>query len=199
MNLQDYKLVFASVALIGVLLIATPALGAVIRLPNGDQFSELYLLGPGHMAENYPFSIATGQNYSIYLGVGNHLGSSAYYVLYVKLGNQTDPLPNATLKTPSSLQPLHEYRFSIQDNANWESLFIFSVSSASISGNNSQINTLQINGNTFNVDKPAMWDSNRTIFKYQFLFELWIYSSQNNGILYNDRFLNLNLNLTKTM
>jgi uncharacterized membrane protein len=199
MNLQDYKLVFVSVGLIGVLLIATPSLGAIIHLPNGDQFSELYLLGPGHIAENYPFSIATGKNYSIYLGVGNHIGSSAYYVLYVKLGNQTDPLPNATLKNPSSLQPLYEYRFSIQDNTNWESLLIFSVPSASISGNNSQINTLQINGNTFNPDKPAMWDSNRTIFKYQLLFELWIYSSQNNGILYNDRFLNLNLNLTKTM
>jgi uncharacterized membrane protein len=198
MKLQDYKLVFASVGLIGVLLIATPALGAVIRLPSGDQFSELYLLGPGHMAEKYPFNIEDGQNYSIYVGVGNHLGSSAYYVLYVKLGNQTDPLPNATLGTPSSLQPLYEYRFSIQDNTNWESNLNFSVSNASISGNNSQINTLQINNITFNVVKPAIWDSNSVAFKYQLLFELWIYSLQTGSVEFNNRYVNLQINLKQT-
>ena len=54
--------------LIGVLLIATPALsGAIPSLPGGAQFSELYLLGPDHMAENYPFNIAVGQNYSVYV------------------------------------------------------------------------------------------------------------------------------------
>ena len=104
-------------------------------------------------------------------------------------------LPNVTLGTPSSLQPLYEYRFSIQDSMNWESLLTFSVSNASISGNNSQINTLQINGVAFNVDKPAMWDSNSTTFKYQLLFELWIYNSSSSAILYNNRYVNLQLNL----
>jgi uncharacterized membrane protein len=199
MKLEGYKLVFVAVGLIGVLLIASPALAGVIRLLGGEQFSELYLLGPNNMAENYPFNIAVGQNYSVYVGVGNQLGSSAYYVLYVKLGNQTDQMPNATLGTPSSLQPLYEYRFSIQHSMNWESLLNFSVSSASISGNNSQINTLQINGVAFNVDKPAMWDSNSTTFKYQLLFELWLYNSQSDAISFNDRFVDLQLNLTRTM
>jgi uncharacterized membrane protein len=151
------------------------------------------------MAANYPFNIAVGQNYSVYIGVGNHLGSSVYYVLYVKFGNETDLLPNATLGTPSILQPLIEYRFSIQDSVNWESLLNFSVANASISGYNSQINTLQINGDAFNVDKPAMWDSNSTTFKYQLLFELWIYNSSSSAISFNDRFVDLQLNLTRTM
>lgn len=81
---------------------------------------------------------------------------------------------------------------------NWESLLTFSVSSASISGNNSQINTLQINGVAFNVDKPAMWDSNSTTFGYHLLFELWIYNSSSSAISYNDRFVDLQLNLTRT-
>ena len=198
MKLGDYKLVFVAVGLIGVLLIATPALsGAIPGLPGGEQFSELYLLGPDHMAENYPSNIVAGQNYSAYVGVGNQLGSSAYYVLYVKLGNETDQMPNATLGTPSILQPLIEYRFSIQDSTNWESLLTFSVSNASISGNNSQINTLQINGVAFNVDKPAMWDSNSTTFKYQLLFELWIYNVQTGSVEFNNRYVNLQLNLTQ--
>ena len=199
MKREGYRLVFVTVGLIGVLLIATPALsGAIPHLPGGAQFSELYLLGPNNTAENYPFNIAVGQNYSVYVGVGNQLGSSAYYVLYVKLGNETDPLPNNTLGTPSSLQPLYEYKFSIQNGMNWESPLNFSVSNASISGNDSQINTLQLNGVAFNVDKPAMWDSNSTTFKYQLLFELWLYNRQSDAILYNDRFVDLQLNLTTT-
>ncbi len=199
MKLEGYKLVFVAVGLIGVLLIASPALaGAIPSLPGGEQFSELYLLGPDNMAENYPSNVAVGQNYSVYVGVGNNLGSSAYYVLYVKLGNATDQMPNETLGTPSILQPLYEYRFSIQDSVNWESRLNFSVSYASISGNNSQINTLQINGVAFNVDKPAMWNSNSTTFKYQLLFELWIYDSHSGNVVFNNRFVDLQLNLTET-
>ena len=198
MKLEGYKLVFVAVGLIGVLLIASPALGGVIRLPGGEQFSELYLLGPDHMAENYPFNIAVGQNYSVYVDVGNHLGSSAYYVLYVKFGNQTDQMPNATLETPSILQPLYEYRFSIQDSMNWESLLNFSVSNAAIQGNNSQINTLQINDVAFNADKHAMWNSNSATFTYQLFFELWIYNVQTGSVEFNNRFVNLQLNLTRT-
>jgi hypothetical protein len=198
MKLEGYKLIFVAVGLIGVLLIATPPLIDAIRLPGGEQFSELYLLGPDHMAANYPFNIAVGQNYSVYVGVGNQLGSSAYYVLYVKFSNQTDQMPNATLGTPSSLQPLYEYRFSIQDSMNWESLLNFSVSNASISGNNSQINTLQINGVAFNVDKPAMWNSNSTTFTYQIVFELWLYNATSNSVQFNSRFVGLHLNLTQT-
>ena len=107
-------------ALIGSLLIASPAIAGAIQLPEGEQFSELYLLGPEQMAQNYPSNIAVGQNYSVYVNVGNHLGSSAYYVLYVKLGNATDQLPNITLQTPSPLQPLYEYRFSIKDSDIWQ-------------------------------------------------------------------------------
>jgi uncharacterized membrane protein len=198
MKLEDYKLVFVAVGLIGVLLIASPAIAGAIRLPGGEQFSELYLLGPDHMAENYPYNIAVGQNYSVYVDVANQLGSSAYYVLYVKLGNATDQLPNADLGAPSILQPLYEYRFSIQDGVNWESPVNFSVSSASISGINSQINTLQINNVPFNVDKSAMWDSNSTTFRYQLLFELWIYNLPTESVEFNNRYVNLQLNLTQT-
>jgi uncharacterized membrane protein len=198
MKLASYKLVFVAVGLIGVLLIATPALADFIRLPGGEKFSELYLLGPNQMVENYPFNIVAGQNYSIYVGVGNQLGSSAYYVLYVKLGNQTDLLPNDTLGTASSLQPLYEYRLSLQNGANWESLLNFSVSSASITENNSQIDILQINGVAFNVDKAAVWDSNTATFTYRLLFELWIYDAQTGSVEFNNRFVNLELNLTRT-
>jgi uncharacterized membrane protein len=198
MKLGDYKLIFVAVGLIGVLLIASPAIAGAIRLPGGEQFSELYLLGPNQMAQNYPYNIAVGQNYSVYVNVANQLGSSAYYVLYVKFGNATDQLPNNTLGTPSPLQPLYEYRFSIPDGMNWQSLLDFSVSNATIQGNNSQINTLQVNDVTFSVDKPALWNSNSTTFTYRLFFELWLYNTQTESSDFNNRFVTLQLNLTQT-
>jgi uncharacterized membrane protein len=196
MKLEGYKLVFVAIGFIGILLIASPTLADLIHAPTEEKYSELYLLGSEKSAANYPFNIAVAQNNSIYVGVRNHLGSSGYYVLYVKFGNETDLLP--TREKPSSLSPLYEYRVSIQDNLNWESSLTFSVSSASISGNKAQINTLQINGVAFNVDKHVMWDSNSTTFKYQLFFELWLYNSSSKTVLYNDRFVNLQLNLTSS-
>ena len=198
MKLADYKLIFIAAALIGSLLIASPAIAGAIRLPEGEQFSELYLLGPGQMAENYPYNIEVGQTYSVYVNVANHLGSSAYYVIYVKLGNQTDQLPNATRGTPSPLQPLYEYRFSIPDSKNWSSLLTFSASNATFQTTNSQINTLQINDATLNLNKPAIWNSNSTTYTYRLFFELWLHNTQTESVEFNNRYVNLQLNLTKT-
>ena len=198
MKLEEYKLLFSAVVLIGVLLIATPALVEVIHLPGGEQFSELYLLNSNGMAENYPYNIVVGQNYSVIVGVDNHLGSSAYYVLYVKFGNQTDQLPDSTSETPSPVAPLYEYRFFVQDGGTWESPLTFSVTDAYVLGNQSMIKTLTVNDLAFSVDKPAAWDANSTAFSYQLFLELWIYNVQNSSIQFNSRFVDLHLNLTQT-
>jgi hypothetical protein len=198
MKLESYKFIFVAVGLIGVLLIASPAIAGAIHLPGGDAFSELYLLGPGQMAENYPSNIAVGANYSVYVNVGNHLGSSVYYVVYVKLANATDQLPNTSLGTPSPLLPLYEYRFSLPDGASQQSLVSFSVSSGAIQGSNSQISTLQINSQAFNVEKSAVWNSNSSKFAYQLFFELWLYNETTGSLEFNDRYVSLQLNLTRT-
>ena len=197
MKLNDYKLIFVSVGLIGVLLIATPALAEAVRLPGSEQFSQLYLLGPNQMAENYPFNIEASQNYSIYVGVANQMGFSVYGMVYVEFMNQTDQLPNAATGVPCSLQPLYEYLFAVQNGESWESPLTFSVSDASFSGNQSFIKTLTLNDYVFNVNKPSLWDSNTTMFSYKLLFELWIYDTQSGTISFNNRFVDLQLNLTQ--
>jgi hypothetical protein len=190
-----YKIAFVSIGLIGILLLASPALVSFFPISADDQFSELYLLGPNKMAENYPSNIAFGQSYSVYAAVGNHLGSSGHYLLYVKLGNSTDQLPNDNLQVPSQLEPLWECMFSIQNGESWQSLLTFSVSNATASGKNSQINTFQINGFTFNVDKPALRDSDADRFAYCLIFELWRYNESSNSVQFDGRSVNLALNL----
>ena len=63
LKIEDYKAVFAAVGLIGILILASPTLGLVVYLPGGEKFSELWVLGPGHTAEDYPFNVTAGVNY----------------------------------------------------------------------------------------------------------------------------------------
>jgi uncharacterized membrane protein len=198
MKLKDYKLIFIAVALVGVLLIASYAIAGAIRAPPGEKFSELYLLGPEQMAQNYPSNIAVGENYSVYVDVGNHLGSSADYVIYVKLANATDQLPNTTLGTPSPVAPLYEYRFSIQDSTIWQRLLSFKVTDATTTPTNAQINTLQVNDQILNIDKSTVWKSNSSKFQYTLFFELWLFNEQTGSLEFNDRYVSLQLNLTRT-
>ena len=88
-SLADCKNVFLTVGLLGVLVFSLPGALVLVHLPGGERFSELWLLGPGHMAEGYPFDVGENASYLVYLGVRNDLGSAAYYVVYVKFGNRT--------------------------------------------------------------------------------------------------------------
>jgi len=196
LRLEDCKVVFASVGLIGVLLFASPMLGLVLRLPGGERFSELWVLGPGHIAEDYPFNVGADVNYLVYVGVGNHMGCSAYYVVYVKFRNQTESLPNATVGTPSPLPPLFEFRVFVEDGRSWEAPLRFSFSNVSFSENRSFVGSLMMNGVTFNVDKSASWDSENNGYYYQLFMELWIYNVEFQAFEFHNRFVWLWLNMT---
>ena len=196
LKLEDYRTVFASMGLIAVLLFASPTLGLVLRLPGGEKFSELWVLGPGHMAEDYPFNVGAGGEYLVYVGVGNHMGSSAYYVVYVKFRNQSEALPNATAGTPSPLPPLFEYRLFVEDGKSWEAPLRFSFSDVSFSENRSFVGSLMMNGVTFNVDKSASWDVENNGYYYQLFMELWIYNVEFQAFEFHNRFVGLWLNMT---
>jgi uncharacterized membrane protein len=197
MKLNDYKLIFIAIGLIGVLLIASPALADLLHFPSGEQFSELYLLGPNQMAANIPFNIAAGQNYSVYLGVGNHLGASAYYVCYVKLRNQTDPSPNDITQTASSLAPLYEYRTFVQNGVNWTVPLTFSLSGVSISNNQSMLGSITINNAQFDIGKIAQLDQKNNGYYYQLFIELWAFNPSDT-LQYQNRYVYFWMNVTST-
>jgi uncharacterized membrane protein len=188
--------VFAAVGLIGILLISSPALAELIHLPGGEQFSELYLLGPEKMAKNLPFNVVADQKYTVYLGVGNHLGESSYYVCYVKLRNQLEPLPNETAQTPSSIAPLYEYRPLIQNEANWTVPLIFSLSGISTYNNQTLLQSLTINNQKFTVNKIAQFNQDNNGYYYQIFVELWALNSSSNVYEYQNRYVYFWLNAT---
>lgn len=196
MKLEDYKIVFAAVGLIGVLILASPTLGLVLHLPGGEKFSALWVLGPRHMAEDYPFNVTAGVNYLVYVGVGNHMGSSTYYVVYVKFRNETEPLPNMTTGAPSVLAPLYEYRVFLEDNSSSEFPLTFSFSNVSFSGNQSTVGSVTINGVQSSIDESVSWDAVNSGYYYELFMELWIYNVTAQVFQYHNRFVGRWLNMT---
>lgn len=197
MNLEDYRTVLAAGGLILILVASAPALSLVVPLSvGGERFSELWLLGPGHMAEDYPFGVGAGESYLVYVGVGNHMGSSVYYDVHVKFRNQSELLPNATAGTPSPLPPLYEYRVFLQDGKSWEAPLTFSFSGVSSFENRSLVESLVINDDVFSVDKLALWDGENMGYYYQLFIELWIYMVESDGFEYHNRFVGIWLNMT---
>ena len=181
------------------MLVSSPIIGSVLRLPIGEQFSELFLLDQDHNAKNYPFNLEEGKEYLVYLGVSNHMASSAYYVLKVKLGNQTDPLPNSTIAAPSTLESLYEYKFFVADKESWEAPLTFSIFDIDFVGNRSVINGIVINNVEYTVNKKSEWNTEGAGFYFKLFVELWIFNPQFDSIEFHNRFVALKLNITQTV
>jgi uncharacterized membrane protein len=197
MNLETYRTLFVVGSLILVLATAFPGLSLVFSFPKGEEtFTELWVLGSGHLAEDYPFNVGDGGEYSVYVGLGNHMGSSSFYNVRVKFRNQNEPLPNATTGIPSSLPTLYEEMVFVEDAGNWETPLNFSFSGVSFSGNHCRVKSLKINDILFDVNKSVPWDEENNGFYYQLFIELWIYQVGDNTFQFHNRFVGIWLNMT---
>jgi len=196
-KLREYRAVFIVGGLILILVASAPTFGLFLPLSReGERFSELCVLGPGHMAEDYPCDVRADLSYLVYVGVGNHMGSSMYYSVSVKFRNQSEPSPNATTGTPSPLPSLYEYRVFLEDGETWEVPVTFSFSGVSFSDNRSLVEVFKVNELAFGVDKVALWDVESDGYYYQVFIELWIYKAESDRFQYHNRFVYLLLNMT---
>lgn len=203
MNLQGYKVLLLVVTAVSALLVASPALQRLLVYPQTEFFTEMWLLGPEHKAENFPFNITSNSNYNIFLGIGNHLGSCAYYSIQVKFRNQTQPAADSLDRTPSSLPPLHSITALVADKGTWEVPIAFSFAytysedpvNATLSKVN--VNNIMLNGATLDLEGfSATWDPERSGFFGNLFFELWIYSDTTGGFQYHQRYTSLWFNMT---
>jgi hypothetical protein len=195
MQLDNYRIIFVAVGLIGILLFSWPTIGLIIKPPIGEPFSELYILGPNHTFEGIPFNIKAGVNYTVYLGVGNHMGSPGYYTSTIKFSNQTEALPNSVLGTPSPLPSLFEYKSFVQVEDTWETPLTFKVKTLSLANEVSYVPTITINGIDYPVNEASMWNLNKTGYYYTLIVELWIFNSTLGVAQYQNRSVHLLLNM----
>jgi hypothetical protein len=226
MNLHEFKVVFLVVTAVSALLVASPALQRVLVYPQTEFFTELSLLGPSHAAGDYPYNIARNGNYTVFLGVANHLGSCAWYIIEVKFRNQTQSAPDSFAGTPSSLQSLYNITAFIADKESLEVpvSFVFNYSFQNVTrivytnvtvsqgpGKNDtikqradniallQVNfkSLMLNGVTLNLQSCSSdWNPHTSEFFGNLVFELWIYDGSAGGFQYHERSVDLKFNVT---
>jgi uncharacterized membrane protein len=198
-DLTQYKALFIVVTAILALLVASPALQRILVYPRTEFFTELSLQGPGHMAENYPYNITNGENYSVFLGIANQLGSSTYYQVEVKFRNETQSAPASFNRTPSNLPSLYNFNVVVADE---ESLlipvnFAFNYHFQNVA--QVDFDSLNFNGETLNLQGySSSWNPQNRVFYGNLIFELWLYNGAVGSFQYHERFVDLKFNMTSS-
>ena len=101
-------------ALAVVTVLAVSAAVYPILPTSGEAFSELGVLGPGQMIGGYPTTVAVGQQFNLFVYVGNHEGVASYYQVLVKEGNQATVVSNSTA---ADLPAVLTYPLVLGDNS----------------------------------------------------------------------------------
>ena len=79
-----------TIILVASIIIAVVSFIYVIVTPKtGEKFTELYILGPGGKAIDYPRNLIIGENATIIIGVINHEYKTINYTIEIWLINQT--------------------------------------------------------------------------------------------------------------
>ena len=196
MNLEEYRVLFLVVTLGLALVAASPVLGVIVPQGGSERFSEFWLLDAWNRTEYYPFVVGVGEVYSVFVGVGNHMGGSEYYMVYVKFRNGIQSLPDIDSSVSSSLSPLYEYRFFVGDGEVWESPVTFGFEDVVVEGDVLSVGNVTINGVSFPVGASAVWDSEKEGYFFELFFELWRYDVELDGFRFDDRFVGLWLSMT---
>jgi hypothetical protein len=201
MNLHEHRVLFMAVTGILALLVASPALSRLLVYPRTEFFTEMWLLGPNHTAEDYPFNVSSGQSYSVFLGIGNHLGYCAYYLVEVKFRNQTQPAPTSLgpieNRTASSLPSLFNITAFVADEGTWELPLTFSFDYYNETLTLLKFYNMTLNGVKFDMSNYTVaWDSKSNGFFGNLFFELWICNRATGRFQYHERFVSLWLNMT---
>lgn len=80
-----------------------------------EPFSELGILGPEMKIGDYPRELEVGEDFDLYLYLGNHMGSVEYYRVYVKLGSRE---VNVSDTEPYEAPVLTSYEAVLMDESN---------------------------------------------------------------------------------
>ena len=212
MNLKQYRAVFLVITVALTIFAAYPMLAVVVNLPDtSEKFSEIWLLDQEHTTAGYPFNVTTEETYRIFAALGNQMGSSEYYRVYMKFGNTTQILLNES--SPISLPPLSEFRALVGDEASWESPVDFEFQNTVITNytlweaanftrivfnenTTMSVENIVINGAVFPVNVATRYDFGNRGFYFRLAFELWHYDIAKGDFSFQDSIVGLRFNMT---
>lgn len=196
MKLKDYKHLFITIGLIGILLLASPIILETVTFPTAEQFPKIFILGPDKTTTNIPFNVIPNTTYSVYLGIGNYLDTSTHYVCCIKVRNQTDPLPTEGTSSSSIVGSICEYHIIVQKGADWTFPLEFSLNELSVSNNQALLQSITIDNIQYNLNKTTQFEQDNNGYYYQILIELWAYYPLSDVLDYQNRYVYFWLNMT---
>ncbi len=191
---QKYRALILVVVAILALVIASPLIEQYVSAPKTEPLTELSVLGPYHNA-TYPYNLTSGDVYPLYFTIGNHLGSQARYKLEVKFRTQNQSGPDSFNHTASSLPPLTDFVFNVEDEQSLE-LRVDLAFNYHIDSREATLNSLDVNGTSVDMDNlPIAWDSKENAYLGNIFFELYLYNDASGSFQYNQRYVGLWVNL----
>ncbi len=198
MDLRKARILLIVGTSILALFVASPAIQRLIAAPQSEFYTELWLLDSNHTVENYPSNLVRNNNYTVFLGIRNHLSYCGYYVVEVKFRNATLPDPNAFIHNPNDVKSIYNITLIVPDKGDWEMPVTFSFDySFNPSLRQVNFNHLILDDVTLDLRAYAStWDSQYNGFYGNLFFELWLYNSTAGDFQYNNRYVSLPMNMT---
>lgn len=195
-SFKEFRALYAVFCSILLLIAISPAVLSLLPLPEGERFTELWLLGENHVAEDFPFVVREGATYDIFVGIGNHMRSSVYYTLHVKFWNRTSAISGQAHHDGDLEGAFYEYRIILKNEETWESRVEFSFSNITVNEGSIHVGGVSVDGTVFPVSCSTDWDQEDQGFYYQLLMELWILNTTSSEFVSHNRSVGIWLNLT---
>lgn len=197
MKLDEFRVLFLTVTLGLALVAASPLLVLSMSFQNNsEQFSEFWLLGPEHLAGNYPSTVNSNEIYTIYVDLVNHLGRSELYMVQMKVRNIEQAFLEVATSEPSSSDSLYDFRVSLVDESAWELPVTFGFQDIFIDSDVATVSDVVVNGFVLPLDISIPLNVETSNFVFQLFFELWRYDVNSQQFVYDNQFVGLWLNLT---
>ena len=118
-----------------------------------EPYSEIAILGSNKKLGGYPKEVTAGQEFSLFIFLGNHEGSVEYFRVLAKLGTLNSTIDN---NTPMNAPVLSEWDFILSNESNSTSPITLTIPSA---GLNQRLvfELYQYNTNSGSFDYQNRW------------------------------------------
>lgn len=193
-NIREAQVIFIVVAVMGSSFIIYPVIQYFLPTVPGDSFTELYVLGSSHRADSYPYNVRVGDDNEITVTVVNHRGVSTYYLLQMKLRDMDENPPDTVNELASSVMAFQETPFLLNSDDKWEKTIKFSFPEAFLSNDSLIVPQINVDGNQIQLNKTLTESDGQ--FKGGLFFELLIYDENSSNFQYDNRFVEIMLNLS---
>ena len=194
-NIRAFNTGVFFIALVGTLIIASPVIQTLLPSLPQEEYTELFLLGSNHEADNYPFKISQNERYGIYVDIVNHREELSYYKLLVKIRGIEESAPDAIEGMPSSVSAFIEYNVLLTQESTWEKAISFSFPQIQQNDELLYLPEVRFNEEIIKINKTITWTPEKGYYS-GLLFELYLYNEDSNSFQFDNRFNEIWLNMS---